>query len=110
MFHERIRENERFNHILLHEQKCRDCRKDAKGQLTIRSNIPEIRSKRQSTFSGGNNGSDRKNMILVWSDFLLVLLPKSDHDDDDDDMRGSADISLKSAFQSEANEATALLH
>ena len=46
-------------------------------------------------------------MILVWSDFLLVLLPKSDHDDD---MRGSADISLKSAFQSEANEAAALLH
>ena len=83
------------------------CRKDVKGQLTILSNIPEIRSKRQSTFSGGNNGSDRKNMILVWSDFLLVLLPKSDHDDD---MRGSADISLKSAFQSEANEATALLH
>ena len=76
-------------------------------KVNIRSNIPEIRSKRQSTFSGGNNGSDRKNMILVWSDFLLVLLPKSDHDDD---MRGSADISLKSAFQSEANEATALLH
>ena len=55
---------------------CRGYRKDAKGQPTIRSNIPEIRSKRQSTFSGGNNGSDRKNMILVWSDFLLVLLPK----------------------------------
>ena len=45
-------------------------------KVNIRSNIPEIRSKRQSTFSGGNNGSDRKNMILVWSDFLLVLLPK----------------------------------
>ena len=51
-------------------------RTDPKGLLTVFSNIPEIRSKRQSTFSGGNNGSDRKNMILVWSDFLLVLLPK----------------------------------
>ena len=76
-----------------------------KGQLTICSNILEICSKRQSSFPGGNNGSDRKNMILVWSDFLLVLLPKSDHDDDD--MRGS-DILLKSAFQSEAKEATVL--
>ena len=93
---------------LMTKDVCRVCRNDAKGELTISSNIPEIRSKRQSTFSGGNNGSDRKNMILVWSDFLLVLLPKSDHDDDD--VKGSADISLKSAFQSEANEATALLH